>query len=297
MQANRNFVGGSHTINVPTVLVLGDYLVGGDPAPDTIVESGRVYARDRHTGRDVLLGGTDFGSYQRRIIPGTYDLAYGRVAGSAVMPANGNVVFETARALTSGTASDIDVPVADLDLQMTLDGAAFPASAVERAAVWLRSSADVESVFGGQTSSFGDGPQLRLVPGSYDASLSYVAGSTLIPRNSFARLAPPLAVSSANPGAAQLDVRTGNYDLRVGLDGAPFPLGGDRNAALELRHFDDVVALGTTAAPIGAQLLATSVAPGDDGRHGTIHYRWLDGDADEVPQNVDTPAACVVFEP
>jgi hypothetical protein len=297
LQANRSIVAGSQIINVPTVVVQGDFLVGGEPAPGSVLESGRVFARDRHTGRDVQLGQTDFATYQRRIIPGVYDLAYRRVAGSAAVPANGDVVFQSARALTSGTAADIDVPIADMHLQMTLDGAMFPALNLERAALWLRSPADVEFVYGGQTSMFETGPHLLLTPGSYAVSLSHLTGSALIPRNSFARLAPAVLVSPSSPGTANLDVRTGAYDLRVSLDGAPFPLGDDRRAALELRHFEDAVDLGSTDAPLGTQLLATSVAPGEDGRHGTIYYRWLEGHADELPQNIDSPAAGLVFEP
>jgi hypothetical protein len=296
VQANRTILAGSNTINVPTIAIDGSFLIDGAPAPVSALQSGRVYLRDRLTGRDLQIGSTHLG-YARRVIPASYDLVYARSAGTDQVPQNLDVVFERERAFSASATAAIDIPMAEVEVPMTLDGAPFPNSAAERASVYVRSANDATPVFVGDSTFFGNGgPQLNLVPGDYALLLAYETGANFIPRNSLATLAPDVLLAAASPDVQPRDVRSGEFDIEVSLDGAPFPAGAGIRAELQLRHRDDEVALGTTVAPIGPRRLATSVATDPDGRQATLYYRWLEGGVDALPQNVDTPAACLVFD-
>lgn len=294
----RTFGAGSHVINVQTAYIQGPLLINGAIAPAAPTERGRVWLRDRLTGDDTLLGSTDFQSYGRRIVRGTYDLVYTHFTGSTQVPRNDSAVFQYGRSFISPGIHPIDIPMASADMALSLNGVPFPAAVIENARLYVRSPADDDDILGPSTSSIGVGsvPWL-LLHGTYAPVLSHFTGSSFVPINDRARIDGDFLVPAGAPGAQAFDVRTGLFDIELRNNDVAFANNQVNVAAFELRHFDDVVDLGRTNFDVGPRILVRNVEALADGRHGTIHYTWQAGTGTTIPRNIGTPAACVVFDP
>ena len=288
-------------LDVPSREFAGDFLVNGAAAPGMIVESGKVWMRDPHSGADVFLGGTDFGLFNRRLIPGVYDLLYSVVSGSGIVPANNEVAFERGRLVTALPAADVDVPSVLLAWNLTLNGGPFPADVIESGRIAVRSPDDLQSVDLGSTDFLGgaqgQGSVRRLVPGSYRPSYSLFSGSSFVPANSNATLDDTFEVVAGGGPMQTIDVRVGLWNFLFRNNGVAFAVDPARRASFALRHRDDSVFWGTTDLPSGPRRLISNVLPLDDGRTATVHYTWLAGGPAEMPRNVDTPVSCHVLLP
>jgi len=286
---------GVSVLDVPSISISGDFLVNGETAPISETERGQVWLRDVLTSSEVQLGSTTIGSFQRRVIPARYDVVYSRQTGGNIMPANGDVVIESARDFAAQADADIDIPSTRLEYQLTLNGATFFDTQTENGRLTTRSGADAADIQLGQTIFLGDdGDSVLLVPGEYDVTYSQLTGS-LMPNNTRATLDPFYVVLNGGVGTQTLDVRTGEYAFAFRNNGAPFADDPARSAAFELRHLDDVVAIGTTRVPAPPRILIGNVRPLSDGRTATVHYTWQTGDPTEMPRNVDHPVACFVL--
>lgn len=297
--AGRNLGAGAHVLDVPAVAIEGPILINGSPPPGSPIESGRVIATDSASGSDTTLGFTDDGQFGVMLIPGSYDVAYERSAGSASVPYNAHTVFQLARNMTTAGQHPVDVPMAITTLLPRLQGDDFPNLASENARLLLRPTLPGVDTLVAETRAF-DTPTplaLQLLPGTYHPVLERIAGFALIPANSRALIDVPVEVPPVSPGARIIDIRTGFHTFDFRHNGDPFPSGADNSAAFELRHHQDVVQLGTTNDAPLPRLLVHNVVPLDDGRTGTIHYRWQSGGGSAIPRNVGTPAACIRFAP
>ncbi len=298
ISANRPVLVGQQILNIQTALIEGPLLINGTLAPAIATERGRVWLRDRVTGDDTLLGTTDDQQYARRIVRGTYDLAYQRVTGSVLVPRNDFAVFAYGREFFASGNFPLDIPMADGQLALTLNGAPFPNLAIENARLYLRSPADDADLFGPTTQSIGAGSSSwLLLPGPYAPLLARITGSELVPANSRARLATDFVVQPGAPATQTVDVHTGEFEFDFRNNGAAFASNDIHVAAFDLRHFDDVVSLGRTNFDVGPRILVRNVDPLADGRSGTLYYTWQAGTGTAIPRNIGTPAACVIFDP
>jgi hypothetical protein len=296
--AGRTFGAGPHIINVPTAYIEGPLLINGVIAPAVPTEWGRVWLRDHLTGEDTLLGSTDFQSYGRRIVRGTYDLVYTHFTGSVLVPRNDRAVFEYDRSFQSPGNHPLDIPMASVAIALTLNGVTFPAVVPENARLYLRSPADDQDIFGPSTNALGAGsaPWL-LLRGTYAPVLSHFTGSSFIPINDRARIDADFVAQPGVPAVQSFDVRTGVFDFEFRNNAVAFGNNQVNVAAFELRHFDDVVSLGRTNFDVGPRILVRNVEPLPDGRHGTVYYTWQAGTGTTIPRNIGSPAACVMFDP
>jgi hypothetical protein len=78
-------------IDIPTVLLTGDFLLAGEPTPDTPSDAGDVHLRRGHDS--VLLGSTHKGSYAAQAVAGGYGLYYRSTGAGPSMPQNTNGRF------------------------------------------------------------------------------------------------------------------------------------------------------------------------------------------------------------
>jgi len=290
---NRAIGAGVESLNVPTVVVAGDFLVDGDPAPASPLENGQVWFRDLLTGAEVLLGNTSSGSFQRRVIPQSYDLVYESITGSGIVPANSRVIFEYGRSASAQPNADIDVAVDLVNWQLTLNGSAFPGAGTEVGRIRTRSADDLEDTLLGDT-NFNTGGSRRLAPGDYFPIYGKLQGA-LVPDNNRAMLAQTFVAGPGGAGTQVIDVQAGDFGFTFRNNGSAFPIDPARNASVALVHREDTISLGTTSNPISARTLIANVLPLDDGRTATVHYTWLAGDLTQMPQNLDHPVACYVL--
>lgn len=289
--------GGVVVLDVPVVQVTGDFLFGGVPAPQMAIESGRIRMRDRVSGIDTPIGNTAIGDFSYRLIPDAYDIVYTYVAGSAIVPANGMVAFERGRSVLAQPNADIDIPVATLAWNLTLDGGAFPADQVENGRIRVRSVDDDEDILMGDTRFLGNQGSTRLlVPGAYRAYYSRLAGAGQVPANQRATLDGVFTVAPGGGALQVIDVRVGGWEFTFSGNGVPYPVDPARRARFELRHLEDVVPIGATDNGAGVQLLVANPLPLADGRTGTVYYTWQAGTPAQMPRNIGDPVACYAFE-
>jgi hypothetical protein len=213
---------GTLDIDVPAVSVSGDFLVNGEPAPDSPVESGRVYLEDPDTGARMLLGRTDFQAYQMTIIPGTYDFVYDRIAGSDIMPANNFGRFLSAVPLLLDSTRDVNIPVVEISGSFTANGAPAPDTGTENGAITLRNGEN--SLYLGET-RFGEFRVLA-IPGDYTITYEGLTGANVMPANDNAIIG---TVQIVETSMFPIDVPSVEVTADIVFNGGAFPgpLGGE----------------------------------------------------------------------
>lgn len=238
-------------IDIPTVEVAGSFAFDDVPAPGSDVENGRV-SLVTAGGDSVLLGETRFGSYSRRVVPGSYDVVYEALVGAEIAPANTRAVLRTLQ--TGGGEDDINIQTVALQGAFTINGEPAPADATDDGFVVLRHASGDEVVLG--VTSAGS-YQRRVVAGVYDLYYAQDTSGSDAPRNANARLGELMA----QPGASgDVDIMRVRISGEITLGGAPPPDSEYQDGHLFLREIEtgDSVLLANTRA--GA--FAAPVVPG-----------------------------------
>lgn len=234
----------TYGISVSSVRVTGAFLVNGAAPPATAYDTGLVTFVDTSNGAAAVLGETMDQSYEVNVVPGTYDVGYQLVAGGdSVVPANKNARLPRGVGFSANATYDIDLPSIHVYGDITIGGAAPPATAYETG--YLRLRAGEDSVVLGL--SHDAAYSKRILPGVYDVEWELVAGGTLVPRNHRGHVA-----TKTFPGSTlwDLDVPVARLTATVKLNGEPFSLSpsGTAIVSLEDRANGDVVAVPTDGA-------------------------------------------------
>jgi hypothetical protein len=268
---------GVFNINLPVVEISGKFRVNGAPAPNSATENSHITLRQ---GDDaVFLGQTSGGTFQRLVIPGTYQVHYQNLTGADTMPANTNAILST-RQITNTSIFDINIPVVEFNAEVTFNGGDFPGPTDgEVARLYLEASGAGGRIYLGYFPGPYDVSRL-VVPGTYRVRYDYESG-VLLPRNTYATLGSPLVVTQnvqtvINIGAAAL---SGAFTL----NGAPFPAPG-QNAAITLKSLtpgDSLYVGGTQAGSY-----STVIVPGNY----IAYYNWAQGDL--IPRNQNARLIC-----
>jgi hypothetical protein len=77
-------------IDLGVIDLVGNFLVGGEPAPPTISDFGLVYLEHTATRDAVYVGSTNDGTYAQRLVTGRYLLYYRQENANGLVPANTN---------------------------------------------------------------------------------------------------------------------------------------------------------------------------------------------------------------
>ncbi len=113
----------SAVIDIEVIEVFGTLTLGGEPAPDSSYDDGRLSLRNAQTGDTVVLGNTRWGTYAARVVPGTYDILYANEFSETQLPVNGGAVLASGVVVSAETSNiDIDVPVSNLSGTITIEG-------------------------------------------------------------------------------------------------------------------------------------------------------------------------------
>ena len=167
--------GALRVIDVPSLEVSGDFLVNGQPPPASEFENARLSLVVRKTGDSVVLGQTQWGAYQKRVVPGVYDIVYEHLTGGSTMPANPRAILERGWRVQDGPIRTIDIPVGTYKGSFLLNGESFPPSEFVSGEIYaVPLAADQEPVYLGRT--YYGGFDRKLLPGLYRAAYAHVAG-------------------------------------------------------------------------------------------------------------------------
>jgi len=237
-------VGGVWNIDIPSVLVMGDILVDGAPAPASVYENGHILFRDTETGASFPVGMSLDGSYMAMVIPGTYDVLWSRMLGGSQVPLNGAAVVAEDLVVAGLTEFDVDVPVVELTGTFKFNGAAPTTSVYENGEVLLRDNDTGDLVTLGQTRD--RTWSALIVPGTYDVVYRNLLGGSVAPANTFALVEENLDLTA--DGSVEIDIPVVTLQGDFTLDGAPFPASVYENAHLWLNGSepDDLIDLGSS---------------------------------------------------
>jgi hypothetical protein len=207
---------GALNIDVPTIQLTGEFTVNGAPTPVSETEAGRISLLDSETGTKVQLGHTTVQQYQRKVIPGTYDVHYEGLTGGNTMPANFSARFLTGVALAASGVFNVNLPVVQISGAFRVNGAPAPNSQTENALITLRQGDDV--VYLGQTSP---GTFQRLViPGTYQTVFHGLTGGHTMPANTNAILS---TVQIAGASVFDINIPVVEFNAEVKFNGGDFP--------------------------------------------------------------------------
>ena len=241
-------------IDIPTVLISGTFNFDSVPAPDSGLDNGRMTLR---SGDDVvLMGDTRFGSYEVRVLPGSYDVVFESLSSANVAPANQRATIRTINAVGGGAVVEhIDILTTPLAGALTFNGIQPPADPTDDGFIVLRHPSGDEVLLG--LTSYGSYAR-RVVAGAYEVFYLQDTSRQDAPRNTNAFIRELVA----DPGTpADIDVPRVDVSGTITLAGATPPDSDYQNGHLFLRNMDsgDSVLLGTTRAGV----YAAPMVPGD----------------------------------
>jgi hypothetical protein len=165
----------------------GTMTLNGSAFPMSAYESGVIYLQPLDGGPPTPVAATYDGSFNRKLLPGTYFPLYCHDSGTTV-PRNSNAPVGGNRAITGSPQKADTVAVTSVTLArtLTLDGGAFP-DGTNAVLVWrARQPFGDDDAVWGETSA-GSASNV-MVPGQYELMYQHDSG-TAIPRNANQRVA------------------------------------------------------------------------------------------------------------
>lgn len=227
--------------------ISGDLRFNGQLPPDSLDDSGRIFFVDRVTGDDIQMGDTANGQYFARLLTGRYDVHYRAGTPGAVAAVNTDHRLIADYEVVEGSQTlDLDIPVVDLGLTVTINGEPPPASVYEDGWIILRDDATGDEAPIGRSSENGGLLSARVIPGEYAVYWDLDSGGATVPVNRRA-LIETVQVQFASPLAVDVPmVELGGAFL---LNGKTPPVSNFESAEIRLVEpaTGDEVPLGETA--------------------------------------------------
>ncbi|MGH1340009.1 MAG: hypothetical protein ACRBN8_00550 [Nannocystales bacterium] len=232
------------SLDLQTSVVRGEFSVNTSAPPSADFDDG-IVTLEGPSGDPVVLGNTRFGTYERRILDGTYSVYYSQETASQTMPVNTHAQLGKPVTVSDDQELDIDIGVVEVVGTMTIDGVPAPDSAYDDGRLFLRDPESGDSVLLGNTRE--GNYAARLVPGTYDIVYSNEFSDTLLPVNQGAVLSAGVEVTGGD--ALNIDVPVTTMVGSVGIEGSR-PKTAEGIGTLFLRDVetDDRVFIGDTNA-------------------------------------------------
>ena len=207
------------TIDVQSVEIEGEFSINGGPMPQSMaVNYGRIYFEDIQTQARFLIGDSFYTYPLIKIVAGTYDVIYDNREYNSLVPANQDTVFIKSQEFKESGTFNIDIPLIELVLDMTLDGEAFPSQANSYAKIYAREQSSEEFLELGQTFFFPF--TWYVLPGTYDFYYE-VAETVNMPINRFSKLLEGVEINQSQ--TVVHDLKSKKIRLNFTLNGEPFP--------------------------------------------------------------------------
>lgn len=172
-------------IDIEAVAIDGGITVAGSVPPSSIYQTARIVLRSPDRVDRLELAKTHEGSYQARVIPGTYDVVYVE-DGATTLPGNRNGDVLEGLQLSSDMTVAINVPVVTLSGSVTLDGGTPPSSSSDVGSIVLERRNDDDGVVVTKTTNATFSSDV--VPGTYDVFYEVEQSAGGVPSNERARL-------------------------------------------------------------------------------------------------------------
>lgn len=173
-------------VDIQAVAIDGGITVGGAVPPSSIYQTAKIVLRSPDRKDSLELAKTHEGSYQSRVIPGTYDVTYVE-DGATALPGNLNGDVLDDLELSSDMSVSIDVPVVTVQGSVTLDGAPPPTNTSNVGRIVLERRAENDAVLVTKTTNASFASDV--VPGTYDVYYQVEQTAGEVPNNERARLA------------------------------------------------------------------------------------------------------------
>ncbi len=205
-------------INVPSARIQGEFLLDGQPFPSSFLQGANFFLRHAATGDEVYLGLSNNQSYDRRVVPGHYDVIYEHKIGDEV-PLNTEAILVAGLDISGDMVFDIDVPSVGVGGDFLLNGVPFPVSNLETGRIQARDRQNGALSILGETSD--QTYVARLIPGAYDLMYSRIAGTAIVPANRLTAFRRDVAIT--NNGALDLDVPAITVNGQFLINGSTAP--------------------------------------------------------------------------
>ncbi len=213
--------GGSTGIQVEVTAHTVDpvFLMDGLTFPGNGLANGRIRFR-AGDGTFAPVGRTHLVPESLVMVEGSYDFYYELLQSDPAVPSNPLTRFATGIVVDQGGPLSLNVETAVLDLNVQLDGEAFPASGLNYGRILL---VDPETGAERDLGRSYEGPFLeRFILGEYDVVYAYrQSAQDLTPRNQRHVVARGLQFDG--PTSTLIDIRTELVAPRFSLDGVEFP--------------------------------------------------------------------------
>lgn len=227
--------GPAATVNIPAVQILLDVTLNGAPvssANSSGDDEGQLILENVTSGERSALGGVWDDALDQpltpmnlHIVPGIYDIYYGVIDDGPHWPSNTNALLLAGVNMNVDGALTVDVPVVNIVIDVTLNGAAISADNSgdhdEGELILVDAATGERSGLGGVWDDNLDQPltpyNLHIVPGSYDIYYGVIDDGPHWPSNTNALLLSNVSMSSS--GSLAVNVSTVNISLDVTLNG------------------------------------------------------------------------------
>ena len=278
-------------IDLPVGTVAGTVTMGGVAVAGTSTDYGDiVLGRGSTFDPDLAsIASTDKGSYSAPVLPGTYDVYY--QVGSAVLnrfttisPRNthAKIASQVTVAATGTTTLNVDVPVATVKGNLTMNGVAKKNAG--GGGLFLEGPNGDEAEIALTTVTSYSAP---VVPGTYDLYYRAVnpgtTGAGPAPRNGYAKLRSGIVVAPG--GTTQLDIDLPSVTVTGALTVAGAAVSNPQEEGVLWLQTDagDYIDLGTTS----ALSYTVTLLPGQY----DVYYK-VDSGGTVVPTNTNAKIRC-----
>ncbi len=231
MPAAAQFAGGGELatlmqLDVPSVVVEGDFLRNSRAFPSDVLDSGNFYIESGE-GDLFFLGNSSIGAYgPLRVVSGRYEPQFSSFFEPATAPRSNRVPFSAPLTVETDQVLDLNVPAVRVSLSFLLNGATFPGSPDQNADFLLRHRGSGREVPIGTSQQAVSA--IYVVPGVYDVIYAHRSG-TLIPANTRTVILEKILIDQ--PTSLVVDVPMVFRTFTYMLNGVPFP-----NSGLDFGH-------------------------------------------------------------
>ncbi|MBL4686990.1 MAG: hypothetical protein JKY37_20510 [Nannocystaceae bacterium] len=235
------------TVAIETATIAGDFTLDDGPMTAAPGEDATVSLLDPKTGDEILLGNLSTGSFNRKVLPGSYDVVYSQLSAAGALPANTGAILQSLDVAPGDSrVPAIDIGTAVVTGSILLDGLEPPTSEFSDGRLYLRNQSSGDSVLLGSTRA-GEFAA-TVVPGTYDVVYVVETAGEEVPVNNRATVLSSIDVTDGAELALDIPVFEVLGRLLVNGTRAPSDTGNRGQLLLEDVATGDIIPLGGTNA-------------------------------------------------
>jgi hypothetical protein len=225
-------------VDVGVAALTARVTINGAAVPST-TDYGNVFLRTA-SGDEVTVGTSYAASSPLKVVPGIYDVYFDRASCGTYSPCNLRGKVSTVTIAASTTNLPIDIPVANVTVNVTIGGAANT-STTDYGTLYLRTASGDELRVG---PTYMPTTQFRIIPGTYEVHYEVGSCSIKAPCNTDAIL--QTVTIAAGASTLNIDVPVAAVTRSVTVGGAPLTTTTDYGSVFLRTAAGDELALGQT---------------------------------------------------